>query len=107
AISTISSRSAGVWARSVTVPSLRTGTFSGQVRSVTVAGGVGGVHPEHLDVSGEERQFLQRTREWHVVGMSVDLGQELGCGEMSADHVALQFRHVDAVGRETAQRLVQ
>ena len=39
--------------------------------------------------------------------MAVHLGQELGRGELPADHVGLQLGHVDAVGREAAERLVE
>ena len=39
--------------------------------------------------------------------MPVDVGEKLGRGEFALDHVAFEFRHVDAVGRETAERLVE
>ena len=42
-----------------------------------------------------------------VVGMAVDIGQELRRGELAVDHVALELGHVDAVGGEAAQRLVE
>ena len=42
-----------------------------------------------------------------VFGVAFDVAQELGGGELAVDHVAFQLGHVDAVGREAAQRLVQ
>src|SRR5215208_4769311 len=39
--------------------------------------------------------------------MAVDLRVELGCQELALEHVAFELRHVDAVGRETAERLVE
>ena len=42
-----------------------------------------------------------------VLGMAVDVGEELRRGELALDHVALQLGHVDAVGREAAERLVE
>ena len=39
--------------------------------------------------------------------MPVDLGQELGGREVPADHVALQLGHVDPVGGEAAECLVE
>ena len=40
-------------------------------------------------------------------GMALDIGVELGRGERAADHVAFELGHVDAVGGEAAQRLVE
>ena len=39
--------------------------------------------------------------------MAVDLGIELRRGELAFEHVALELGHVDAVGGEAAQRLVE
>ena len=68
---------------------------------------VGGVDAEDLHVGGEEAQLLERAAYGRVVGVAVDLGEELGRGELAADHVALQLGHVDAVGGEAAERLVE
>src|SRR5688572_10091204 len=108
----MSSTSAGVWARSVTTPSDRTGTDSGQLSppvtdtrsGVLGAERISRVDAEHLHLGGEERQLVERPPDREVVRMPVDLGQELGGGELAADHVALELRHVDAVGGETAER---
>ena len=39
--------------------------------------------------------------------MALDVGIELRRGEAAAQHVALELRHVDAVGGEAAHRLVE
>ena len=39
--------------------------------------------------------------------MAVDIGVELRGGEIAVDHVAFQLGHVDAVGGEAAERLVE
>ena len=39
--------------------------------------------------------------------MALDIGIELGRGERALEHVALELGHVDAVGGEAAQRLVE
>src|SRR4051794_39484961 len=66
---------------------------------------VGRVDAEDLHVSGEEGQLLESPLQRQVLWMSVDLGEELGRGEVPADHVALQLGHVHAVGREATERL--
>src|SRR5215212_8309907 len=111
AISTRPSTSDGACARSVTTPSLRTGTLSGHLmrrRSwVERAERVGRIDAEDLDVGREELELLERAAQWRVLGMAVDLGEELRRGELAADHVALQLGHVDPVGREAPERLVE
>src|SRR5690625_968928 len=113
--------------RSVTTPSVSTGTQSGYVmrRMVSPRSYPGNgfcvsgvmllvepdrmcrVHAEDRDVGGEERELLERERERSVVGMRFDVGEELRREEQPADHVALQLGHVDTVGGESAERLVQ
>src|SRR5882762_6966953 len=66
-----------------------------------------GIDPDDAEFAREELQFLQRKGEALVLGMAVDVGIELRGGEFAVDHVAFQFRHVDAVGGETAERLVE
>jgi len=68
---------------------------------------MGRVDTQNAQVLGEELQLLQRQLERPLVGVAFDVGVELGLGEAPADHVALQLGHVDAVGGEAAQRLVQ
>ena len=48
--------------------------------------GIGGIDPEDLDVGGEERGFLERVLQPDVRGVPVDLGKELGRGELGANH---------------------
>src|SRR2546421_10682578 len=66
-----------------------------------------GIDADDTKLAREELQFLQRKSEALVLGMAVDVGIELRGGEFAVDHVAFQFRHVDAVGGETAERLVE
>jgi len=72
-----------------------------------VAERVGGVGAEQAHLVREEGQLLERQLEVPVLGVAFHIGVELGRAEAAADHVAFQPCHVDAVGRETAQRLVQ
>src|SRR5690349_20971984 len=65
------------------------------------------VDAEDLDVGGEEGQLLEGVLEPRVVGMAVDLGEELGGGEVAADHVALPLGHAHAGGGEPAERLAE
>ena len=39
--------------------------------------------------------------------MAIDVGVELGREEIAVDHVAFELGHVDAVGGEAAERLVE
>src|SRR5882672_354976 len=65
------------------------------------------IHADDAEFAREELQFLQCKGEALVLGMAIDVGIELRGGEFAVDHVAFQFRHVDAVGSETAERLVE
>src|ERR1700675_421245 len=65
------------------------------------------IDPEDLELLGEERQLLECERERAVVGMALDVGVELRGEEIALDHVALELGHVDAVGGETAEPLVE
>src|SRR5713226_6294541 len=65
------------------------------------------IDPEDLELLGEERQLLERERERAVVRMAFDVGIELRGEEIALDHIALELGHVDAVGGETAERLVE
>src|ERR1700719_4624730 len=71
------------------------------------AEGVAGIDPDNAEFTREEFQLLQRERETLVLGMAVDVGIELRGEEIAVDHVALELRHVDAVGGEAAHRLVK
>src|SRR6266478_228958 len=61
-----------------------------------------GIDADDAEFAREELQLLQRECEAPVIGMAVDVGIELGREEIAVDHVALELRHVDAVGGETA-----
>ena len=39
--------------------------------------------------------------------MAVDVGEEARRGEFAVDHVAFELGHVDAIGGEAAERLVE
>jgi hypothetical protein len=68
---------------------------------------MGGVHAENTRFAGEELELLQRASERRVLGMCVDIGEELGGGELAAFHVALELGHIDTVGGEPAKRLIE
>src|SRR5262249_12391579 len=84
-----------------------------KVRSVALALrrqaaiGVAGIDAENVDLARKEAQLLERQIERPVLGMTLDIGIELRRGEAAAHHVALELRHVDAVGGEAAQCLVK
>src|SRR6185369_11245261 len=65
------------------------------------------IDAEDRQFLGEERQLLQREHQPAVVGMTLDVGIELGGEEIALDHVAFELGHVDAVGGEAAHRLVK
>src|SRR5580704_12359244 len=69
--------------------------------------GVRRVDAEDAQFLGEEVQLLEREGKPAVVGMPIDIGIELGGEETALDHVALELGHVDAVGGEPAERLVE
>src|SRR5580693_1157163 len=66
-----------------------------------------GVDAQNTHLAGEELEFLQRPCERQLLWVPVDIGEELGRGELPAFHVALELGHVDAVGGEAAKRLVE
>src|SRR5690348_15913008 len=82
-------------------------------RSVAVAlcglaaEGMARVGAEDLDLAREEAELVERQPHRSVVGMPLDIGIELRRREASAEHVALELGHVDAVGGEAAQCLVE
>ena len=59
-------------------------------------------HDVHL--AGKKGQFLKRQLQAALAWMGFDFGKELGGGEFAADHVAFELGHVDAIGREAAER---
>ena len=65
------------------------------------------IDAEQLHLRREVRQLVERPRDGRVVGVPLDVGVELGGGEVAVDHVALELGHVDAVGGEAAHRLVE
>src|ERR1019366_8716138 len=65
------------------------------------------IDAEDLQFLAEECEFLQGAGERRLVGVRLDIGQELGRGEFSFDHIAFELGHIDAVGGETAERLVK
>src|SRR3984957_15670156 len=71
------------------------------------AEGMSGIDPEDLELAGYEIQLVQRQRQRARARMSLDVGVELGRGELAAHHVAFELGHVDAVGGEAAQRLIE
>src|SRR5215472_3298192 len=81
--------------------------------SISVAGRggnaqrVGGVDAEDLDLAREEGELLERKRQGAVLGMGLDIGVELRRRKGTADHVALELGHVDAIGGKPAQRLIE
>src|ERR687891_1943789 len=67
---------------------------------------IGRIDAEALDLVREERQLLERVLQSLLLRMAEHLGIELRLAEAGID-VALQLDHVDAVGGEAPQRLVQ
>ena len=66
-----------------------------------------GIHAQNFQHVGEITQLFQSAFDRRIIGVAFDVCIELGGGEGTADHIAFQLGHVDAVGREAAHRLVQ
>src|SRR6516164_3641782 len=81
--------------------------------SISVAGRggdaqrVGGVDAEDLDLAREELELLERQGQRAVFGVRLDICIKLSRRKGTADHVALELGHVDAIGGEPAQGLVE
>ena len=71
------------------------------------AGGCGGVGTEDTGLGGEEGEFIECAAQRGLIGVTVDVAEELGSGECAAEHVGFEAGHVDAVGREAAERFVE
>src|SRR5499426_4188192 len=83
---------------------------TGKRSPVALVGGaerVRRVDAEDLEVAGKEGELLERQLEAGVLRVALDVGVELRGEEIALDHVALELRHVDAVGGEAAERLVE
>ena len=65
------------------------------------------VDAKQRHVGREIGQLLHREAHVFVVGVALDVGVELGRGKAAVHHVAFELGHVDAVGGETAHRLVK
>src|SRR5579871_179817 len=68
---------------------------------------MGGIDAEDADLAGEEGQLLEGALQRRIVGMAVDVGEKLRGGKLAALHVALELGHVDPVGGEASERLVE
>src|ERR1700686_1335319 len=80
------------------------------IRDLSNLGGAlrrGGIDAQNLHLVREKPQLLERQLQRAVVGMRLDIGVELGRGEAPLDHVAFELGHVDGVGGEPAERLVE
>src|SRR4029077_4686723 len=55
----------------------------------------------------DEFKLLQRQFEAALLWMTLDISIKLRGGKAAVDHIAFQLGHIDAVGGETAERLVQ
>src|SRR5579883_1437377 len=71
------------------------------------AEGMRGIDAEYLHLLGEEGELLKCQHQLAIFRVTFDVGVELGGEEIALDHVALELGHVDAVGGEAAQRLVE
>ena len=65
------------------------------------------IRPQHAELAGEEPQLVEGAPHRVVVGVALDVGEELRRGELALDHVGLELGHVDAVGGEAAEPLVE
>lgn len=63
----------------------------------------GRIDAEYVDFTGEKIEFFEGEAHRVLFGMTIDFGQKLGGGELTADHVALQAGHVDAIGGKAAK----
>eukprot|EP00998_Keelungia_sp_KM082_P009829 NODE_6017_length_663_cov_1.218284_g5994_i0.p1 GENE.NODE_6017_length_663_cov_1.218284_g5994_i0~~NODE_6017_length_663_cov_1.218284_g5994_i0.p1 ORF type:complete len:158 (+),score=18.07 NODE_6017_length_663_cov_1.218284_g5994_i0:165-638(+) len=65
------------------------------------------INTQNPDLVRKELKFFKRMAQTKLFWMGFDLGKELGCGEMSLDHIAFKLGHVDPIGSKTAKRLVK
>src|SRR5271166_5869095 len=65
------------------------------------------IDAENLHFLGVEGELLEGKDDVAVLRVALDIGIELGREKVALDHVAFELRHIDAVGREAAERLVQ
>src|SRR5205814_8187355 len=72
-----------------------------------LAEGMCRIDTKNLHLLRIERQLLEREHELAILRMAFHVGVELGGEEIALDHVAFELGHVDAVGRKTAERLVE
>src|ERR1700744_6109327 len=79
-----------------------TAALQSRERSIArlAAKGMRWVNAQNAHFAGKELELLQRPRERRILGMPVDIGEELSRGEFAALHVALELGHIDAVGGE-------
>src|SRR5450631_1722148 len=65
------------------------------------------IDAEDFQFLAKEGEFLQGTGKRRLFWVRLDIGQELGRGEFPFDHIAFELGHIDAIGGETAERLVK
>src|SRR5258708_15069945 len=73
----------------------------------TRAEGMRRVDAQDGELLGEEGELLERELQVGIVRVALDVGVELGREEIALDHVALELGHVDSVGGEAPERLVE
>jgi hypothetical protein len=66
------------------------------------SGGGFRIHTENADFLREKAKFLESQPQAGMLGVAVDIAQELCREKLAAHHVAFQLRHVHAVRREAA-----
>src|SRR5262249_9012169 len=65
------------------------------------------IDAEDFHFPGVERKLLEGEYELAILRVTFDIGVELRGEEVSFDHVAFKLGHIDAVGGETPERLVE
>src|SRR5262245_24669217 len=66
-----------------------------------------GIGTQDLELGGEERQLLQGTRHGRIVRMPLALRVEHGGEEAAIELIALELRHIHAIGGKAAHGLVE
>src|SRR5438067_2084433 len=65
------------------------------------------VDAEHAQMGGEEFELFECQPDRPFRRMALDVGIELGRGELAFELIGFELDHVDAVGSEAAERLVE
>jgi hypothetical protein len=68
---------------------------------------MGRIDAENFQLLAKESELLERADKRGLFGMGLDVGQKLRGGELAFDHIAFELGHINAIGGEAAERLIE